>query len=329
MKCVERGFNKRLIWLAITFILTLLLSCSLKPEDEIVGKWNEADSTAIMEFFKDGTFTVAIQGMSVAGNYKFLDKDRIRIDLGGQGALKGPLVAKFSISGNELTWTMPGGKPSIYRRENTSQSDQDSDRQRAQSERSRMDPLTKEAQKTAEQTVFERLQQCGDSWYLKRDDQGNAYGEIKSPSVKVDSENVTDVDKANGIEWKGRMLVVAKMYRTINKSNGASQSNWEDGASGVQFFYGQAFGGLDPSGKARWISFGRQNGEWVFDRDPTWMGMWGGLPEKRSFNCDEIAPEQSRSAAITSPSNSSPPPTATIPLSLQFWPLFCGFTACG
>ncbi|MEW6573252.1 MAG: hypothetical protein AB1374_06425 [Bacillota bacterium] len=116
MKIAERDISKLLIWLIITFILALLVSCSPNPEKAIIGKWSEIDGTETIEFFKDGTLTVADEGMDMGGSYEFVEKNRIRVELGGLGALAGPFVATVSISGNELTWTMPDGEVSKYRR---------------------------------------------------------------------------------------------------------------------------------------------------------------------------------------------------------------------
>ena len=98
-------------------LLTLfLVSCSSKPENAILGKWKEIDKTETIEFFKDGTVSVVDKGMSMGGNYKFIDDDHLRLELGGLGALAGPMVFTVSVSKNELTLTNPQGKVSKYRR---------------------------------------------------------------------------------------------------------------------------------------------------------------------------------------------------------------------
>lgn len=117
MRIGQSDFTKLVRFLAFAFILSSLVSCSSKQEDAIVGKWSEISGTEKMELFKDGTITVADKGMNMGGKYTFVDKDRIRVELGGLGALAGPFVATVSISGDELTWTMPEGKVSKYRRE--------------------------------------------------------------------------------------------------------------------------------------------------------------------------------------------------------------------
>jgi hypothetical protein len=56
-------------------------------------------------------------GLNVAGTYKSVAKDKIKIELGGLlGGLAGPMVVTASVAGDELTWTMSDGKTSKYRR---------------------------------------------------------------------------------------------------------------------------------------------------------------------------------------------------------------------
>jgi hypothetical protein len=116
MNGIQRRFNGLTGWAGIAAVVALLSSCSSKPEDAIVGKWKELGGTETMEFFRDGTVSVVDEGMSMAGSYKFVDKDRVKVELGGLGALMGPVVARVSISGEDLSWTMPDGKVSRYKR---------------------------------------------------------------------------------------------------------------------------------------------------------------------------------------------------------------------
>lgn len=112
MKKTE-GILKQVI-VGVVCMVALASSCSSKPENEILGKWKEIRGTETMEFFKDGTISVVNRGMSMGGSYKFVDKDRIKLELGGLGALAGPIVAKVSFSSGELTFTMPDGRISKY-----------------------------------------------------------------------------------------------------------------------------------------------------------------------------------------------------------------------
>jgi uncharacterized protein (DUF2147 family) len=92
---------------AMVFMFT---SCSPKPENPIVGKWKNIDGTETMEFFKDGTVSLVGKEMSLGGTYKFVDTNRMKLEYGDLGAWMGPIITTISISGNELTLTMPDGK---------------------------------------------------------------------------------------------------------------------------------------------------------------------------------------------------------------------------
>jgi len=117
MRIGQNDFTKLVDFLAVAFILASLVSCSSKPEEAIIGKWSEIGATEKMEFFKDGTITINDKGINMVGKYTFVDKDRIRVEFGGLAAKIGPIVVTVSISGDELTWTMPDGKSSKHRRE--------------------------------------------------------------------------------------------------------------------------------------------------------------------------------------------------------------------
>ena len=85
-------------------------SVSMSDKPEFIG------GTEAFEFFKDGTLSVADKGMSLAGKYSFVDDTRIKLELGGIGALAGPQIATVSISGGELSLTDQKGKVSRYKR---------------------------------------------------------------------------------------------------------------------------------------------------------------------------------------------------------------------
>jgi len=103
-------------WLTVVLTLSLLVSCSSKPENDIVGKWSEIGGKETIEFFKDGTVSVFSEGIAMGGSFRFFEKDRIKLEFGGLGALAGPILAKVSIKGDELTLTMPDGDVSKYKR---------------------------------------------------------------------------------------------------------------------------------------------------------------------------------------------------------------------
>ncbi|MDI6735075.1 MAG: hypothetical protein QME42_02585 [bacterium] len=118
MKSIEGILKQVIRCLGIVSIVVLLSSCASKPENEIVGKWEEIGGTESIEFFKDGTVSGVDKGRSMVGSYKFVDKDRIKMEMGGFGALTGPVIMKVSFSGGELTFTTQDSKVLKYSKEN-------------------------------------------------------------------------------------------------------------------------------------------------------------------------------------------------------------------
>ncbi len=81
-----------------------------KVQAAIVGKWKEVGKETIVEFFKNGTFT--IHGKEhIAGRYEFLDATRLRLHFDGPHALRGSHVLEnISIAGDILTVKTPDGE---------------------------------------------------------------------------------------------------------------------------------------------------------------------------------------------------------------------------
>ena len=99
-------------------VLMVLSSCTPSGlEKGIIGKWVEIDGSEKMEFFKDGTIIVTESTLNMSGKYSFLEKDRIKVELGGLGMLAGPQIATIEIANEQLTITEPDGKKSVYKRE--------------------------------------------------------------------------------------------------------------------------------------------------------------------------------------------------------------------
>jgi len=107
--------NRVMIALGVLIVLanSVIVGCGKSKEKTIVGKWKEVGGTQTIEFFKDGTVTVVDKGESpLNGDYKFIDKNRIRMNL----ALFGPITVEISPSLDEITLTNPFGKVEKYRR---------------------------------------------------------------------------------------------------------------------------------------------------------------------------------------------------------------------
>ncbi len=108
-------------------VLTLVLSifliagCTKSPEKAVVGKWiYSPDGKTIMQLYKDGTITIG----NVAGNYKFIDKDHIRINgetafiIAGFGVESTVLKVAFTNNDNELSLTQSNGEEGVCYKDN-------------------------------------------------------------------------------------------------------------------------------------------------------------------------------------------------------------------
>jgi len=69
----------------------------------ILGKWNIIGGRETIEFFEDGTIILDSKEGSLVGDYRFLDENRIRIDLGGIAAMAGSQVARISKVNDRIT----------------------------------------------------------------------------------------------------------------------------------------------------------------------------------------------------------------------------------
>ncbi|MDO8283195.1 MAG: hypothetical protein Q7U10_11345 [Thermodesulfovibrionia bacterium] len=132
MKKTERCLMHLICWFAIVCAVPLLVSCS-SEENAIIGKWtkyilyegriiiendlyytNEAGesyqttSSPTWEFFKDGTINIAGDEISIVGNYKFIDKDKIRIDYRAGILDRSFIVTIQSIADDKLSLKIDG-----------------------------------------------------------------------------------------------------------------------------------------------------------------------------------------------------------------------------
>ncbi len=120
------GRKFRILAVCVILILSpFLISVALGDvniKKAITGKWERYDpkykGKETIEFFEDGTFSTFHEGFGfpIAGDYRFIDKNRIRIDLGGFWGIAGPIVCKVSISRDKLILALPDGRVEEYQR---------------------------------------------------------------------------------------------------------------------------------------------------------------------------------------------------------------------
>src|SRR6266498_1120294 len=70
----------RRVMLATALVVTATACAS--SGDRLLGRWWATDSDEALEFFRDGTVSLAGGLMSSAGSYKVIDERHIRVELG-------------------------------------------------------------------------------------------------------------------------------------------------------------------------------------------------------------------------------------------------------
>lgn len=105
-----RKMMRKMVVLSVALILSFVF-CSVSEavnlKKGIIGKWVEVEGGGSYEFLKDGT---VIKG-STAGSYKFIDDNRLKVDLGPSG------IKVFEVSidkQGQLILTDPAGEIERY-----------------------------------------------------------------------------------------------------------------------------------------------------------------------------------------------------------------------
>ena len=152
---------------ALQVLVFLLFACicgtpwseAADLKGQILGKWVEVGGTQMIEFLQDGTVIIVEGRMSAAGDYRFIDNRRLRMDLKGLYGSKVVEVSKNAKTG-ELSLREPNGTVSTYITEAESarritaarKAAAEAERKRIEIERRRV-----EAEQMAESILGERL----------------------------------------------------------------------------------------------------------------------------------------------------------------------------
>lgn len=109
--------RRSLVFRVAICILTLVaVSCSSDPAAALVGIWHEDSTGQTVQFFHGGTISIKGRLGAISGTYSVLDATHLKLELGGIGALAGPVVATYEISSSVLKVTTPDGRLSTYKR---------------------------------------------------------------------------------------------------------------------------------------------------------------------------------------------------------------------
>lgn len=151
-------------------------------------------------------------------------------------------------------------------------------------------PLRREAEKRAQKWWETSVARCGDDYYtrVKWSDvvlggvaKENELYQLKRASYYVKENPVSEATKLNGIEWQGRIVVVATAHRK-RYTDGSGWSAWSDGVPEYhsEFLRGVASSILDKG-------FNKEKGRWSIDEDGREVD---GDPSHVKPACSEIPP---------------------------------------
>jgi hypothetical protein len=93
----------------------VLPSCSKKPGQAIIGKWDVQGESASVEFREDGTLAATEKGGSTdTGKYKFTDDTHMQMEMNDDANHTTTILWEISIHGDmaDVTMTMPGDEKS-------------------------------------------------------------------------------------------------------------------------------------------------------------------------------------------------------------------------
>ena len=103
---------KAIRFFVVVCLLLMSVSCSLKTNWDLVGKWENAETKESIEFARDNMIKLTADGVSLTCKYKFTDPKHMQIQIGSLGTF----VMKVSVSAGTLTLTDSSGKVTKYQK---------------------------------------------------------------------------------------------------------------------------------------------------------------------------------------------------------------------
>lgn len=130
--------------------------------------------------------------------------------------------------------------------------------------------LEKEAEKLVNSVTSKKVIRCGDVWYAKTTNGGLV--EAKNVKKIINNYGVSDVDRMNGIEWRGAYSFSATASRSMMQNGNWSQWLREDGMS---FPYSNIM---------------KVNGQWKIDGISQWgVAGSGHFSRFQDLTCNDVA----------------------------------------
>ena len=95
-----------LLGCAAIAVVAALFAQGSRPQNAIIGQWESAEASVVVEFYRDGTVEARPDGgETTRSTYEFVDGDTLRIESQGVG-----FVYDVKISGDALTLTGEDGE---------------------------------------------------------------------------------------------------------------------------------------------------------------------------------------------------------------------------
>jgi hypothetical protein len=130
-----------------------------------------------------------------------------------------------------------------------------------------------------------RVLECGSKHYVH----GYSITELEGFKYYVKPRELSEIDKRNGLEWKGKVGFIAQVYRPLKDNKWGEFGEWDSGF------------GVAPNGvKGTSISIVKKNGKWhgleddPYKNDKSFSGVFASslhkqfsLPEV-NFKCDDL-----------------------------------------
>jgi hypothetical protein len=97
-------------------ICFLLAGCGQSAQQQIIGKWQKADGSGIIEFHSSGDISLAEGvGKTATGKYEFLDSNTLKIQA-STSVSSDTSINTVQVSEDSLTLTGPDGTTAKYKR---------------------------------------------------------------------------------------------------------------------------------------------------------------------------------------------------------------------
>lgn len=220
----------RLLTVLSFFITTA--SCSVPPEQQIIGVWVTSDGSH-MEFSKDGTFTVKdpkTNSLLSFGTYALLGNNQLKIEHNGFLTF----VVKWSIENDKLITIFEGEQDVMVRYGSALSKKITQAKSEAEKEKSL---LEQKAIAFAKEAWDREWLQIGESWFVKRINGG--FMQVKGRTIETNAQELTEADKLNGIEFISTVKFHCKAKRFYYpKKNYSSLLGWQPWRSESKDFSG-------------------------------------------------------------------------------------------